>query len=502
MFLVMCTPQASASPRPRRLRILCLHGYHGSGAILRRQMTTWPDELASLADFVYVDAPSLAAGDFGWWHAVASERDPASDDPGLGGRHRHYKGWARTRTAIVSAFETQGPFDGVLGFSQGAALAALLVGLRAPDGSTTSERPLRFQFAIVVSGFASNDGELAHLYERREAYDLPSLHVIGGRADAIVPSDDSRRLASLFRAPQIVEHGGGHVVPGAPDVVARVRAFLEAQVDRSESNIPLWPGRSSPAMRIVSPRHPRESRCPALVVFRGGAYVTSQGSGAGAAEWAAENGMLGVEVPYRCRETGDAFPACYADAARAMRIVRDRADDWGVDRARVGALGFSAGGHLASLLSTQPSLDVATEDDLAPRVGARPDFLILGYPLISFVEGYTPGAFVSSTENFFGRNDVDEATRRRFSNELHVTHEHPPTFVWTTADDALVPADHSRRFVDACERVGVPVRFELFAHGPHGMGLAIGDRTDVGTWTKRAIAWLRARGVIDAAAHS
>ncbi len=160
-------------------------------------------------------------------------------------------------------------------------------------------------------------------------------------------------------------------------------------------------------------------------------------------------------------------------------------------------LGFSAGGHLASLLSTQPSLDIASEDDLAPRIGARPDFVILAYPLVSFVEGYAPGAFVSSTENFFGRQGVDEAARRRFSNELHVTHEHPPAFVWTTADDSLVPADHSRRFVEACERAGVPVRFELFAHGPHGMGLATGDRTDVGTWTKRALAWLRERRISD-----
>jgi acetyl esterase/lipase len=295
----------------------------------------------------------------------------------------------------------------------------------------------------------------------------------------------------------IVQHGGGHVVPGAPDVVARVRAFLEARMDRNESSVPLWPGRPSPAMRVVFPRRPRATRSPALVVFRGGAYATSQGSGAGAAEWAADHGMLGVEVPYRCRETGDAFPACYADAARAVRIVRDRADDWGVDRARVGALGFSAGGHLASLLSTQPSLDITSQDDLAARIAGRPDFLILGYPLISFVEGYAPGAFVGSTENFFGRSDVDEATRRRFSNELHVTREHPPTFVWTTADDALVPANHSRCFAEACERAGVPVRFELFAHGPHGMGLALGDRTDVGAWTKHALAWLRERRVID-----
>jgi fermentation-respiration switch protein FrsA (DUF1100 family) len=199
-------------------------------------MTTWPDELASVAELVYLDAPSLAAGDFGWWHAVDAERAPASDDPGLGGPRRHYEGWARTRDAIVSAFETQGPFDGVLGFSQGAALAALLVGLRAPDGGATAKQPLRFDFAIVVSGFACNDRELARLYERSDAYDLPSLHVIG-REDAVVPSGESRRLASRFRAPVVLEHGGGHVVPAAPDVVARVRAFVEARMDGARARV-------------------------------------------------------------------------------------------------------------------------------------------------------------------------------------------------------------------------------------------------------------------------
>jgi predicted esterase len=225
-----------ALPAARRLRVLCLHGYHGSGAVLRRQMATWADALVSVADFIYVDAPSLAAGDFGWWHATDSERDPARDDPGLArlaGRHRHYKGWTRTRTAIISAFETQGPFDGILGFSQGAALAGLLVGLRATNGITTAERPIRFDFAILVSGFPSNDRELATVYDRADAYALPSFHLVG-RADVVVPNEDSHRLASRFRSPVIASHDGGHVIPGAPEVVARVRAFLNARMDRRE----------------------------------------------------------------------------------------------------------------------------------------------------------------------------------------------------------------------------------------------------------------------------
>lgn len=498
---------SATSSSPRKLRILCLHGYHGSAQVLHSQMAPLAAELESTVELVLADAPSLAANDYGWWHAVNDERDPSSDDPGVGGPRRRYKGWDRTREAIVALFETSGPFDGVFGFSQGAALAGLLVGLRAPDGRPTPERPLRFDFAIMVGGFSSNDPELARLYARRDSYDLPSLHVFG-RSDGIVPADDSRILAAHFARPVLVDHAGGHVIASEPRVIERVRAFLEERsaaaaaapeigaARRDPLEVSLWSGRRSPAMRVVFPEQPRATATAALVVFRGGAYATSQGSGAGAAEWAADHGMIGVEVAYRSGGTGDAHPASYADAARAVRLVRDRAAAWGIELARVGVLGFSAGGHLASLLSTQPALYVDPDDDLAARVSARPDFVILAYPLISFVEGYSPGAFVGSVQSFFGQRDPGEELRRLFSSELHVTPDHPPVFLWTTADDALVPASHSQRFAEACNRAGVPVTLRMFPHGPHGMGLALDQRGDVGGWTREALAWLVERNLL------
>jgi len=211
----------------RRLRVLCLHGYHGSAATLRAQMRGLVEGLEDRADFVCVDAPSLAGGDFGWWHAVDDKRDAARDDAGVTVRHTHYKGWARTRDAIVAAFGHEGPFDGVFGFSQGAALTGLLVGLRAPGGRPADERPLAFDFAIMVGGFRSNDPEHASLYARRDSYDLPSLHVLG-RADAVVPNERSRALAACFPGATLVEHGGGHVVASDPATLDRVRAFLDA----------------------------------------------------------------------------------------------------------------------------------------------------------------------------------------------------------------------------------------------------------------------------------
>jgi acetyl esterase/lipase len=228
-----------------------------------------------------------------------------------------------------------------------------------------------------------------------------------------------------------------------------------------------------------------------MVVFRGGGYSTNAGSGAGTAEWIASHGMVGIEVGYRTRSTQDSHPASYDDAARAVRIVRRRASEWGIDPRRVGVVGYSAGGHLASLLSTQPSLRVAPDDDLAGSISARPDLVVLAYPLISFVDGYFPGAFLGSSESFFGRRDLDEPLRRQFSNELHVTREHPPVFVWTTEDDAIVPYTHAKLFAEACGRAGVPVTYKLFPRGPHGLGLALDDPSEVRTWTDLLLAWLR-----------
>lgn len=170
-------------------RILALHGYHGSAEQLRRQLP-WLDVVA-------LDAPSRATGDFGWWHA----------------RDGRYVGWERTRDAIGALIAKQ-PFDGVLGFSQGAVLASLLVGL------------FDFRFAIMIGGFASRDPAHAEIYARTERYALPSLHVIG-RADGVVPPESSRLLAARFRDPEIVEHPGGHVIPDSDAVRAAIGSLQD-----------------------------------------------------------------------------------------------------------------------------------------------------------------------------------------------------------------------------------------------------------------------------------
>jgi len=181
------------------LRILCLHGYHGSAEILRRQMAPLASSVSEV-EFVYVDAPSLVERDFGWWHSPA-------------------RGWDRTRDWAIDVLGGQPGFDGVFGFSQGAALTGLLAGMQ--QAST-----VRFDFAVLVSGFKNDAPELAELYRPR--FTVPSLHIIS-RTDGIVPPRESHSLAEQFENPVILEHGGGHIVPNTPAVVDGVNQFLSAR---------------------------------------------------------------------------------------------------------------------------------------------------------------------------------------------------------------------------------------------------------------------------------
>jgi predicted esterase len=189
------------------MRVLGLHGYHGNADTLRRQLSAFD----AVADLVCVDAPALADGDFGWWHAI----------DGADGAVR-YRGWTRTRAALSAFCAAHGPFDGVLGFSQGAAVAAVLVAL-AVDAE--AQRP----FAILIGGFASRDPRHAAVLDR---IDVPSLHIIG-RSDSVVSPQTSRALASRFRAPTIVEHADGHVIPATASVCEAAHQFLHAMAQRA-----------------------------------------------------------------------------------------------------------------------------------------------------------------------------------------------------------------------------------------------------------------------------
>lgn len=201
-----------------KLRILCLHGYGGSGMTMESQMSRLYQAMEPYSELVCIDAPSLNEGDYGWWHA----RDVPT---GRFGTEMRYVGWERTRAGIVEAFEKHGPFQGVFGMSQGAALTGILVGLRAPDGKPTEEHPLVFDFAVMVGGFESRDLTLAKVYDDAACYSAPSVHIVG-RMDGIVPPARSLLLASKFDNPTILWHDAGHIIASTPSVKQGMAEFL------------------------------------------------------------------------------------------------------------------------------------------------------------------------------------------------------------------------------------------------------------------------------------
>lgn len=222
---------------------------------------------------------------------------------------------------------------------------------------------------------------------------------------------------------------------------------------------------------------------PMIIVCPGGAYRgQADHEGAPFAELFAANGIASAVLFYRV--TPHIHPAPLADACRAMRLVRHMADELHIDPARVGILGFSAGGHLASTIATQPHLHHDASDDLVGTIEPRPNLLLLGYPVISFVEHLHVGCM----HNLFGK-EVDPATRSALSNELHVTKDNPSTFIFHTSDDAAVPVHHSLDFAAALRDHNVEVELHAFAHGRHGVGLAADD-PKLKVWPELMLAWL------------
>jgi acetyl esterase/lipase len=179
------------------------------------------------------------------------------------------------------------------------------------------------------------------------------------------------------------------------------------------------------------------------------------------------------------------------DGQRAIRTVRARAEEWNVDPARIGVMGFSAGGHLASTLGTHFDNGNPDADDPIERASSRPDFMILCYAVITMELPYTHRG---SRQNLLG-GDPDEALVRSLSNELQVTRDTPPTFLFHTDADTGVPAENSVQFYLALRRAGVPAELHIYRTGGHGVGLAE-DIPGTKTWPDRCRDWLRGQGLL------
>ena len=265
--------------------------------------------------------------------------------------------------------------------------------------------------------------------------------------------------------------------------------------------IPLWehgaPGAlgtedpDKPTLTIYLPLDPTRT-ATAVLIAPGGSYkmLASNHEGRQVANWFNAMGVTAFVLKYR---VGPRYhhPIELQDAQRAMRIVRSQAQAMGYDPDRIGMMGFSAGGHLTSTVGTHFDEGNPNAPDPIDRVSCRPDFLILAYPVISMS---APFSHQESAANLLGENASPEL-RKELSSELHVIPQTPPTFLFSTSEDTLVPPENTVAFYQALHKAGVPAEMHIFEKGPHGVGLDLGDPA-LGMWPTLLANWLRGRGLL------
>jgi acetyl esterase/lipase len=221
----------------------------------------------------------------------------------------------------------------------------------------------------------------------------------------------------------------------------------------------------------------------ALVICPGGGYggLVTGAEGHGIAAWLNGHGITGVVLEYRLPKGNSAVPLL--DAQRAIRIARSRAAEWGIDPKRIGIIGFSAGGHLASTAGTHFDAGNAAATDPLDRVSSRPDFMVLVYAVITMgAKGHS-----GSRNNLLGKDATPELIER-FSNEKQVTRETPPAFLAHAVDDKVVPLEHSKMFLEALKANGVEARYLELPSGGHGLNGYKGPNWDA--WQAQSLAWL------------
>lgn len=229
----------------------------------------------------------------------------------------------------------------------------------------------------------------------------------------------------------------------------------------------------------------------AIVVLPGGGYrnLSDVKEGSAVAEYLNSIGISAFVLKYRL---GPKYgqPNQLLDASRAMRMVRGRAAEWGIDANRIGILGFSAGGHLASTMATHFDSGNPSAMEELEKVSSRPDIQILIYPVITMGEFTHKG----SKQNLLGDNPSEELIKK-YSNELQITKETPAAFIVHGLDDKTVPVENSLQYVQSLRKNGVPFEFHLYEHGPHGFGLG-GTDPILSTWKDRLTAWLVLRNFV------
>jgi len=286
-------------------------------------------------------------------------------------------------------------------------------------------------------------------------------------------------------------------------LIALLCLFATLTTARTQTNVtfPLWangaPGalgheaKDIPTLTVFQPA-PEKATGAAMVICPGGGYgMLADHEGSAYARWFNELGITAFVLKYRLGSAGYRHPVMLQDAARALRTVRARAAEWQLDPKRIGIIGSSAGGHLASTLLTHFDAGDPGSPDVIERVSSRPDMGILCYAVI------TMGRFThaDSKANLLGQNPSPELVAN-LSNELQVTSNTPPCFIWHTEEDKVVPVENSLQFAEACRRAGVPFALHIYLHGAHGLGLGTRSRDAAlrHPWVRDCEFWLKEAG--------
>ena len=267
-----------------------------------------------------------------------------------------------------------------------------------------------------------------------------------------------------------------------PDGPEENNGLADQEITESNGNITF---NSTAKLHVYHPEKEIQNGI-AVIICPGGGYsfLSMEYEGRMFAQWLIKQGITAIILQYRMPAQHDRIPL--ADAQRAMRWVRNRAENWGINPDKVGIAGFSAGGHLASTVSTHFDSGKSGTTDRLEQYSSRPDFQILFYPVISMTAGLTHSG---SREALLGKNPSAEAIAQ-YSNEQHVTAKTPPALLFHSDDDTVVPSMNSVVFYQALKKNKVPAVLYIFDKGGHGWGMRNNFEYH-NQWTNLLANWLK-----------
>lgn len=296
-----------------------------------------------------------------------------------------------------------------------------------------------------------------------------------------------------------VSVGFAQIIPMLAMILVFVMTNSDLAGDESKSaeaaeqplTVGLWPpdkapngdGTFSSSEAKITVHLAKEPNGAAIVICPGGGYsgLVTGAEGHGIAQWLNSHGITGVVLEYRLPGGRSFVPLM--DAQRAIQIVRAHSRDWKVESNRIGIMGFSAGGHLASTAATHFHEGNKTAEDPLDQLSCRPDFAVLVYPVVTMGEKTHGG----SRNNLLGPNPTQEMIDL-FSNEKQVTEKTPPIFLTHALDDAPVPCENSKALYDALQKAGIPSKYLELPSGGHGLNGYKGPMWDA--WQKESLEWL------------